>query len=86
MAVMENFTPARMRCRTMPRFFFHFVAKTLLEDEAGATFPDAEKALLHARVLAAELAQNDLLAGCAIVVANEAEDELFEIPLTCWAS
>lgn len=70
----------------MPRFYFHFVAKTLVEDEAGTTFADAEKAFLHAKMLAAELAQNDLLAGCAIVVANEAEDELFEIPLVSWAN
>ena len=70
----------------MPRFYFHFVAKTLVPDEAGSTFPDADKAILHARMMASELAQNDLLAGCAIVVANEAEDHLFEVPLTAWAS
>lgn len=66
----------------VPRFYFHFVAKTLVPDEAGASFPDAEKALLHAKVLASELAQNELLAGCAIVVADESEDQLFEVPLT----
>ncbi len=70
----------------MPRFYFHFVAKTLLPDHAGASFPDADKALLHASKLASELAHSDLLAGCAIVVANEAEDQLFEIPLTAPAS
>ena len=70
----------------MPRFYFHFVAKTLVADEAGANFPDAEKALLHAKVLASELANSELLAGCAIVVANESEDHLFEVPLTRWAS
>jgi hypothetical protein len=70
----------------MPRFYFHFVAKTMVQDEAGTTFPDADKAILHARMMASELAENDLLAGCAIVVANEAEDQLFEVPLTAWAS
>jgi len=66
----------------VPRFYFHFVAKTLVPDEAGVSFPDAEKALRHAQVLASELARNELLAGCAIVVADESEDQLFEIPLT----
>jgi hypothetical protein len=70
----------------MPRFYFHFVAKTLVADQTGRTFPDADEAILHARMMASELASNDLLAGCAIVVANEAEDELFEVPLTAWAS
>ena len=70
----------------MPRFYFHFVAKTLLPDESGSTFPDADKAILHARKMASELARNDLLAGCAIVVADEAEDELVEVPLIAWAS
>jgi hypothetical protein len=70
----------------MTRFYFHFVAKTLVADQTGKTFPDADKAILHARMMASELANNDLLAGCAIVVANEAEDELFEVPLTAWAS
>jgi hypothetical protein len=70
----------------MPRFYFHFVARTLVADQTGRTFPDADKAILHARMMASELANNDLLAGCAIVVANEAEDELFEVPLTAWAS
>lgn len=70
----------------MPRFYFHFVAKTLLPDDTGTTFPDADRAILHARMMASELAQNTLLAGCTIVVANEAEDQLLEVPLTAWAS
>jgi hypothetical protein len=70
----------------MPRFYFHFIAKTLLPDDTGTTFPDADRAILHARMMASELAQHTLLAGCAIVVANEAEDQLLEVPLTAWAS
>ena len=70
----------------MPRFYFHFVARTLVADQTGRTFPDADKAILHARMLASELAQNGLLAGCAIVVANEEEDHLVEVPLTAWAT
>lgn len=69
----------------MPRFYFHFVAKTLVPDDTGATFPDVDGAILHARMMASELAHNDLLAGCAIVVANEAEDQLLEVPLSAGA-
>jgi len=69
----------------MPRYYFHFVAKTLLPDETGSTFDDADKAILHARKLASELAQSDMLAGCAIVVADESEHQLFEVPLTAYA-
>ena len=65
----------------VPRFYFHFVAKTLIPDQAGATFADADKALLHARGMASELARSELLAGCTIVVADETEDQLFEVPL-----
>lgn len=65
----------------MPLFFFHFVAKTLVPAEVGVPFETAEQALSHAREMAAQLASNELLAGCAIVVATEDEQHLFEIPL-----
>jgi hypothetical protein len=66
---------------TVPRFYFHFVAKTRIEDDAGETFIDEERALLHAQTLAAQMARSGNLVGCTIVVANE-KSELFEVPLT----
>jgi hypothetical protein len=65
----------------LPRYYFHFVAKTRIEDDAGETFADAERALMHAKAMAAEMARSGTLVGCAIVVASE-HNELFEVPLT----
>ena len=61
-------------------FHFHFMAKTLLEDEVGQPFPDADAALRHARILAAQLSTGGHLVGCTILVAQD-DNILFEVPL-----
>jgi hypothetical protein len=66
-----------------PHFHFHFMAKTLLEDEAGQPFPDADAALRHAQILAAQLSEGGHLTSCTILVAKDA-DVLFEVPLSRW--
>ena len=66
-----------------PHFYFHFMAKTLLEDEAGQSFADADAALRHAKTLAAQLSEGGHLVGCTILV-TEDQDVLFEVPLAGW--
>lgn len=61
-------------------FHFHFMAKTLLEDEIGQPFPDADAALRHAKILAAQLSAGGHLVGCTILVAQD-DNILFEVPL-----
>lgn len=65
----------------MPRYYFHFVAKTRIEDDAGENFIDELRALEHAQTMAAQMARSGNLVGCTIVVATE-QSELFEVPLT----
>lgn len=62
-------------------FHFHFMAKTLLEDEVGQPFPDADAALRHAKILAAQLSAGGHLIGCTIMVARD-DQVLFEVPLS----
>ena len=44
----------------VPHFHFHFLAKTLLEDDAGQPFPDADAALRHAEFLAVQLSEGGI--------------------------
>jgi hypothetical protein len=61
-------------------FYFHFLAKTLLEDEAGQPFPDADAALQHAKTLAAQFSEGGHLTGTILVAKDN--DVLFEVPLS----
>jgi hypothetical protein len=61
-------------------FYFHFMAKTLLEDEAGQSFPDADAALQHAKTLAAQFSESGHLTGTILVAKDN--DVLFEVPLS----
>jgi hypothetical protein len=65
----------------MPRYHFHFMAKTLMEDHEGRPFPDAEDALRHAKVMAAQFSESGILFGCTILVAKD-DEVLFEVPLS----
>ena len=67
----------------MPLFYFHIVAAdaTFL-DEDGARFANSEAALAHARDLMAELARSLRTLDGAIVVENDDDGELFEVPLS----
>jgi uncharacterized protein DUF6894 len=68
------------RCRDDTYFYFHFLASTLLEDESGQPFPDADAALQHAKTLAAQFSNGGHLTG-TILVAKDS-DVLFEVPLS----
>jgi uncharacterized protein DUF6894 len=65
----------------VPHFHFHFMAKTLLEDDAGQPFPDADAALRHAEFLAVQLSKGGHLVGSSILVATDHE-VIFEVPLS----
>jgi hypothetical protein len=64
-----------------PHFYFHFLAKTLLEDDAGQPFPDAEAARLHAEFLAVQLSNGGQLVGSSILVVRD-DEVIFEVPLS----
>lgn len=64
-----------------PHFHFHFLAKTLLEDDAGQPFPDADAARRHAEFLAGQLSSSGHLVGSSILVAKD-DEVLFEVPLS----
>jgi hypothetical protein len=64
-----------------PHYYFHFMAKTLMEDSEGLPFADAETALRHAKVLAAQFSESGILFGCTILVARD-DEVLFEVPLS----
>ena len=65
----------------MPHFHFHFMAKTLLEDDVGQRFSDADAALRHAEFLAVELSKAGHLVGSSILVARD-DKVIFEVPLS----
>jgi len=65
----------------VPHFHFHFMAKTLLEDDAGQPFPDADAALRHAEFLAVHLSKGGHLVGSSILVATD-DQVIFEVPLS----
>jgi hypothetical protein len=66
---------------TAPIYHFHFMAKTLIEDEEGRPFIDAGSALHHAKLVAAQFSESGILFGCTIVVAFN-DEVLFEVPLS----
>lgn len=65
----------------MPLFYFHIVADTTFLDDEGSTFADSQAALLHARQLAAELAKGLQPHNGTVVVENEDDGALFEVPV-----
>ncbi|MDB5655310.1 MAG: hypothetical protein JWQ94_2923 [Tardiphaga sp.] len=68
---------------SVPLFYFHIVAAdaTFL-DEDGVRFADREAALAHARNLMTELARSLQTRDGTIVVENDDDGELFEVPLS----
>jgi hypothetical protein len=65
----------------MPRYHFHFMAKTLMEDHEGRPFSDPEEALLHAKTMAAQFSESGILFGCTILVAKH-DEVLFEVAVS----
>jgi hypothetical protein len=64
----------------MPRYHFHYLVKTLLEDDVGQRFPSAAAALAHAECLAVQLSAGENLPGSTILVASN-DTVIFEVPL-----
>lgn len=62
-------------------YHFHFMARTLLEDDAGQPFADATAAQRHAEFLAVQLSEGGHLAGSSILVAKD-DAVIFEVPLS----
>lgn len=66
----------------MPRYFMNFIARTMLPDDAGLEFKDDRTAIAHAETIAEQLANFALLAGCAVLVTDELDNTIIEIPLS----
>ena len=67
----------------MPLFYFHIVAAEItLLDEDGVRFASRAAALTHARDLMSELARSLQRPNGAIIVENDDDGELFEVPLS----
>ena len=65
----------------MPLFYFHLVAgRATLLDEDGIRLADREQALAYARDLMTELARNQQTRDGTIVVENEDDGEMYEVP------
>lgn len=65
----------------MPLFYFHLVAaRATVLDEDGIRLADREQALAHARDLMSELARSQQTRDSIIVVENEEDGALFEVP------
>jgi hypothetical protein len=73
--------PKASKPSEMPRYHFHFMAKTLMEDHEGRPFPDAEDALRHAKVMAAQFLKSGILFGCSILIVKD-DEVLFEVPVS----
>ena len=65
----------------MARYFMNFIAKTILKDGEGYEFNSRETAIAYARAAANDLARTDFLLGCAILVTDEVDDTVIEIPV-----
>lgn len=70
--------------RPLPRYYFHLIAETRFLDDEGTSFESDQAAMQHARQLAAELVKNLGLVKGVVVVENEDDGGLFEIPLSSW--
>lgn len=66
----------------MSRFYFHIIAESTLLDDEGVDFGNAQDALRHARVIAAELAKTTGHPRAAVVVESESDGGMFEVPLS----
>jgi hypothetical protein len=67
----------------VPLFYFHLVAhQATFLDEDGIRLADREQAMAHARDLITELAESLPTNDGIIVVENDDDGELFEVPLS----
>lgn len=68
---------------SVPLFYFHLVAaQATFLDEDGIQLADREQAMAHARDLMTELAQSLPTSDGIIIVENDDDGELFEMPLS----
>ena len=67
----------------VPLYYFHLVAdKTTFLDEDGIRLPDRSEAMAHARDLMIELVRSLQTNDGTIIVENDDDGELFEVPLS----
>jgi hypothetical protein len=66
----------------LPRFYFHIISENTFLDDEGTHFEDDQEALRHARQLAAELVRSVGTTKGAIVVENEDDGRMFDVPLS----
>jgi hypothetical protein len=65
----------------LPLFYFHIIGQSILLDETGIGFEDARSALQYATSLAQDLRLNGDFRDGTIVIENDDDGDLFEVPL-----
>lgn len=70
----------------LPLFYFHIIAENTLLDDEGTSFEGDQEALRHARQMAVELSAGGSARRGVIVVENNDDGGLFEVPLGPWNS
>lgn len=70
----------------VPRFYFHIISENSFLDDEGTSFENDQDALRHARELAAELVRSTGVTKGAIVIENEDEGRMFEVPFSQWSN
>lgn len=65
----------------LPLFYFHIISQSVVLDESGIAFDDARAALQYAAALARDLRTNSDFEDGTIIVENEDDGGLFEVPL-----
>lgn len=65
----------------LPLFYFHIIGPSIILDESGIDFDDVRAALQYASALAHDLRMNGDFREGTIVVENDDDGDLFEVPL-----
>lgn len=65
----------------MPRYYFHFRDKTILQDNIGEDLPDAAAAMRHAHRMAAELVE-DLPESKGVIIVSDGRRTLGEVAVS----
>jgi hypothetical protein len=68
----------------LPRFYFHIISTDSFIDDEGINLEDDQDAMRHARQIADELVRSEGGIKGAIVVENEDDGRMFEVPLSSW--
>jgi hypothetical protein len=68
----------------LPRFYFHIISTNSFIDDEGVSLDTDQEAMRHAREMAAELVKGLGSMRGAIVIENEEDGRMFEVPLSAW--